>query len=84
MRLEQELAEAVQEDHESASSGGEASSRGDAGDEGSGSDSEAEGVEPGSLPTPVQNSLEMSVWSLDVSMPGGMESSVYETEVSLQ
>ena len=29
----------------------------------------------------MQNSLEMSLWSLDVSMPSGMESSIFETEV---
>ena len=79
-RLEHELAEAVQEDHESTGSG-ETSSRGEGEEEGSGSDSEGEelGAEP--LPVSVQNSLEMSIWSLDVSLPGGMESSVYETEV---
>lgn len=27
------------------------------------------------------NSMEVSLWSLDVSMPSGMESSVYDTEV---
>ena len=80
-RLEQELAEAAQEDHrdESGGSGGDTSSRGEGEEGGSGSDSEREA---GPLPVQMQNSLEMSVWSLDVSLPpGGMESSVYETEV---
>ena len=80
-RLEQELAEAAQEDHrdQSGGSGGDASSRGEGEEGGSGSDSEREA---GPLPVQMQNSLEMSVWSLDVSLPpGSMESSVYETEV---
>ena len=81
-RLEQELAEAAQEDLESTGSG-------ETGEGGSGSNSEedGEGREAGALPQGVaemQNSLEMSMWSLDVSIPSGMmeSSSVYETEVS--
>ena len=79
-RLEQELAEAAQEDQEESTGSGDASSsRGEGEEGGSGSDSEREA---GPLPVTMQNSLEMSVWSLDVSLPpGGLESSVYETEV---
>ena len=29
------------------------------------------------------NSMEVSLWSLDISMPSGMETSVYETEVKM-
>ena len=86
-RLELELAEAVQEDHESTGSGDAASSRGEGEEVGSGSDSEGEerGRGTASLPpgTDMQNSLEMSMWSLDVSLPSGIDSSIYETEVSV-
>ena len=84
-RLEQELAEAAQEDEGSVGSG-DTSSKGEGEEIESGSDSEGEGEgrESGKQPTgtQMQNSLEMSIWSLDVSIPSGMESSVYETEVN--
>lgn len=82
-RLELELAEAVQEEDSIGS--GDTSTKGDEKEEGSGSDSEGEEEGKGGLPSGahMQNSLEMSVWSLDVSLPSGVESSIYETEVSL-
>ena len=94
-RLEQELAEAVQDDGDSTGGGGDSgdSVKGEEEEEvGSGSDSEVEGegqgdgrggslLSPGGMLQSV-NSLEVSLWSLDVSLPGGMESSIYETEVS--
>ena len=65
---------------------GDTSSKGEGEEIESGSDSEGEGDgrESGkqSTGTQMQNSLEMSIWSLDVSIPSGMESSVYETEVN--
>ena len=81
-RLELELAEAAQEDQVSTGSG-DTGSRGEGEEVGSGSDSEGEGEGREMQPSgnQMQNSLEMSLWSLDVSMPSGMESSIFETEV---
>lgn len=69
---------------EESTGSGETGSRGEREEEGSGSDSEGENGRAGGGqlgPAQIQNSLEMSVWSLDVSLPTGMESSVYEAEV---
>ena len=87
--LEQKLAEAVQEEGDSCAGDGVRGGEGGEGEEvGSGSDSEAEGEVRRSVAPSVllqsSNSLEMSLWSLDISVPSGMEMSVYETEVGIE
>ena len=88
-RVERELAEAVKED-DTTSEGGRREGEVEEEEEevGSDSDSEAEGEGKGSGTVSAQSlqqssSLEASMWSLDVSVASGMETSVYETEVSM-
>ena len=84
-RLERELAEAVQEDENSVEAG--AAQSGEV-DPGSDSDSDCgEGpypFAPSQPPLQPVNSLEASMWSLDISASSSMETSGYsDTEVLL-
>ena len=87
-RLERELAEAVQEEDESlAETTKTQNGDGDGADPGSDSDSDfGEGPYPFALQQPtgeIVNSLEASMWSLDLSAASSMETSGYtDTEVN--
>ena len=87
-RLERELAEAVQEEDETSPESAKARANGGDADLGSDSDSDfGEGPYPFALQQPskeIVNSLEASLWSLDLSATSSMETSGYtDTEVDL-
>ena len=87
-RLERELAEAVQEEDEASAEAAKAQANGGDADPGSDSNSDfGEGPYPFALQQPsreIVNSLEASMWSLDLSATSSMETSGYtDTEVNL-
>lgn len=87
-RLERELAEAVQEEDEASAEATKFQANGGNVDPGSDSDSDfGEGPYPFTLQQPsgeIVNSLEASLWSLDLSATSSMETSGYtDTEVNL-
>ena len=80
-RLERELAEAVQEEGDQKKATRDSSPTSD---EDPGSDSDSECGENSGPPLETVNSMEASLWSLDLSASSSMETSVYtETEVSV-